>query len=79
MDQITTLCGHRSFVCALAAQPERQLLFSASSDKTCAVWHLDTYVRLRVLVGHHGGLYSLAVHRGRVCSGSLDETIRLWP
>ena len=79
MDQLATLCGHRSFVCALAAQPERGLLFSASCDKTCAVWHLGTYERLHALTGHRGGVYSLTVHGGHICSGSLDETIRVWP
>ena len=98
-----------------------RLLVSASSDKTCRVWHLDTYAPLRTLSAHRGGLYSLAVStrgdltrgdlargdltrgdltrgdlargdltrgdltrgdltRGgpRVCSGSLDETVRVW-
>ena len=78
LEQQATLAGHRSFVCALAADAHRQRLFSASSDKTCIVWHLGTYERLRVLAGHRGGLYSLVVHEGRPCSGSLDETIRVW-
>ena len=77
MDQIATLRGHQSFVCAL--QADGRLLYSASCDKTLAVWRLDTYERLRVVSGHRGGLYSLAVHDGRACSGSLDETIRVWP
>ncbi len=55
LEQQATLAGHRSFVCALAADAHRQRLFSASSDKTCIVWHLGTYERLRVLAGHRGG------------------------
>ena len=86
-----------------------RLLLSASSDKTCRVWHLDTYTPLRTLSAHRGGLFSLAVltrgddvltrgdavltrgdavltrgdavlTRGDgpcVCSGSLDETVRV--
>ena len=76
-DQLATLSGHQSFVCAL--QAAKGLLYSASCDKTLAVWRLDTYERLRVLSGHSSGLYSLAIDaRGRVCSGSLDATIRVW-
>ena len=76
MDQIATLRGHCSFVCALRAAGG--YLFSASSDKTLAMWCLRTYQRLRVLHGHSGGLYSLVVHRGCVISGSLDRTLRVW-
>ena len=76
MDQIATLAGHQSFVCAL--QANAGCLYSASSDKTLAVWSLATYEQLRVLTGHRGGLYSLAVHTGRACSGSLDGTVRVW-
>ena len=78
-DQLATLAGHHSFVCALQASGDR--LYSASSDKTLAVWCLATYERLRVLTGHRGGLYSLALVRGgRACiSGSLDGTMRVWP
>lgn len=77
MDQLQTLAGHRSFVCAL--QAARGLLYSASSDNTCAVWRLDTYKRVHVLSGHQKGVYSLAFHLGRLCSGSLDTTVRVWP
>jgi WD40 repeat protein len=76
-DQITTLAGHRSFVCAL--QRVRGVLFSASCDKTLAAWDLHTYERLHVFTGHRGGLYSLVTHEGRAITGSLDATIRVWP
>ena len=61
-----------------ALQAAAGYLYSASSDKTLAIWDLGTYARLRVLNGHRGGLYSLALHKGHACSGSLDSTIRLW-
>lgn len=77
MEQLATLAGHQSYVCALHALSCRRLL-SASSDKTLAVWDLATYARLRVLTGHRGGLYSLTAHRGCPCSGSLDATVRVW-
>ena len=76
MSQIASLVGHQSFVCAL--QESNGCLLSASCDKTLGVWCLTTYEKLRVLNGHKGGLYSLTVHMGRACSGSLDETIRVW-
>ena len=78
MDQIATLAGHRSFVTALQVAKGDNILYSASSDKTLCEWDLQTYERRRVLTGHKGGLYSLAVHHGRACSGSLDATIRVW-
>jgi hypothetical protein len=31
------------------------------------------------LEGHTSGVYALAVLGGHVCSGSLDETVRVWP
>ena len=68
--------GHASFVTALQAGVA--CLYSASSDKTLAVWSLATYARLHVLSGHRGGLYSLCMHRGRACTGSLDGTVRVW-
>lgn len=77
-DQLATLSGHQSFVCAL--QASRGLLYSASCDQTLAVWRLSTYERLRVFSGHRGGLYSLTIDaHGRACSGSLDATVKVWP
>jgi WD40 repeat protein len=77
-DQLATLSGHQSFVCAL--QASRGLLYSASCDQTLAVWRLSTYERLRVFSGHRGGLYSLTIDAdGRACSGSLDATVKVWP
>ena len=55
------------------------LLFSASSDKTAVVWHVDTYEMLHVFTGHSGGIYSLVLHGGIACSGSLDKEVRIWP
>ena len=34
---------------------------------------------LKTLEGHTSGVYALAVLGGHVCSGSLDETVRVWP
>ena len=80
MDQVATLSGHQSFVCALQASEPRGQLYSASCDKTLGIWSLVTYERLALLRGHAGGLYSLAaLQDGRVCSGSLDATVRVWP
>ncbi len=64
-------------MCAL--QSCRGVLFSASSDKVCLAWDLRTLQRLRTLEGHTSGVYALAVLGGHVCSGSLDETVRVWP
>ena len=34
--------------------------------------------RIRNLKGHDDAVYSVAVHEGRIVSGSFDKTIKLW-
>ncbi|MCA9286369.1 MAG: protein kinase [Phycisphaerales bacterium] len=80
-EAVGSLSGHPGDqVFALAYSPDGHRLYSGSSDRTVAIWNLDTGERERTLPGHDRSIWSLAVTADgtRVASASIDQTVRLW-
>lgn len=64
----------------LTAVPLRSMLFSASTDKTVAVWDSETGERVKRLKGHTSFVNSCyPARRGPqlVCTGSDDGTVKV--
>lgn len=78
--QLTTLRGHSGTVYALAAcnTAAGTKVFSASYDRSLRVWSMDNMICSQTLVRHQGSVASLAVSRGRVFSGAVDSTVKVW-
>ncbi|WP_445243603.1 WD40 repeat domain-containing protein [Microcoleus sp. Pol8_D1] len=53
---------------------------SGNFDRTIRVWNLQTGESVKILRGHTGGIWSVAVclDNQLLASGSGDQTIRLW-
>lgn len=65
---------------ALTEVPLRSMLFSASTDKTVAVWDSETGERVKRLKGHTSFVNSCyPARRGPqlVCTGSDDGTVKV--
>ncbi|XP_052771409.1 E3 ubiquitin-protein ligase TRAF7-like isoform X2 [Mya arenaria] len=77
---ITTLRGHSGTVYALAActTPAGVRVFSASYDRSLRVWSMDNMICSQTLVRHQGSVASLAVSKGRIFSGAVDNTVKVW-
>jgi E3 ubiquitin-protein ligase TRAF7 len=74
------LTGHTGAVYALAVlrAPGRDRLFSASYDKTIRVWNLELMMCAQTLVRHEGSVTCLLTSGGRIFSGAVDNTVKLW-
>ncbi|WAQ96435.1 TRAF7-like protein [Mya arenaria] len=64
---ITTLRGHSGTVYALAA-----------CTTPAGVWSMDNMICSQTLVRHQGSVASLAVSKGRIFSGAVDNTVKVW-
>lgn len=78
--QLTTLRGHSGTVYALAAcnTSSGTKVFSASYDRSLRVWSMDNMICSQTLVRHQGSVACLAVSRGRIFSGAVDSTVKVW-
>ncbi|XP_064628306.1 E3 ubiquitin-protein ligase TRAF7-like [Lineus longissimus] len=79
-DQVTTLVGHSGTIYALAVlqTPAGIKVFSASYDRSLRVWSMDNMICTQTLVRHQGSVACLAISRGRVFSGAVDSTVKVW-
>eukprot|EP01018_Ginkgo_biloba_P004656 Gb_26403 [translate_table: standard] len=82
---IKVLDGHKSAVNALALASDDSILYSAGADSSIIVWRLDKLGDRRdeisaveELKGHRQAVLCLAVVWNAVCSGSADNSIRVW-
>jgi E3 ubiquitin-protein ligase TRAF7 len=81
LDEVATLSGHVGTVYSLAILPStggQTRLFSASYDKSIRVWNLDLMTCSQTMSRHEGSVTCLTVSRGRILSGSVDSTIKIW-
>ncbi|XP_001640067.2 E3 ubiquitin-protein ligase TRAF7 [Nematostella vectensis] len=77
---IETLNGHVGTVYALVvlSAPGQTRLFSASYDRSLRVWNLETFTCLQTLLRHQGSVSTLALSKGRIFSGAVDSTVKVW-
>jgi len=78
--QLETLMGHSGTVYALAVLHTAYgiKVFSASYDRSLRVWSMDNMICTQTLVRHQGSVACLAVSRGRIFSGAVDSTVKVW-
>ncbi|KAF2798827.1 hypothetical protein K505DRAFT_346348 [Melanomma pulvis-pyrius CBS 109.77] len=76
----STLEGHSDHVNAVAFSLDRQLVASASRDKTIRLWEVATGTCYSTLEGHSEWVMAVAFSPDGqlVASASRDKTIRLW-
>uniref|UniRef100_UPI00358EDF87 E3 ubiquitin-protein ligase TRAF7-like isoform X1 n=2 Tax=Myxine glutinosa TaxID=7769 RepID=UPI00358EDF87 len=79
-ERVRTLTGHVGTVYALAvvAMPDQTKVFSASYDRSLRVWSMDNMICTQTLLRHQGSVTALAVSRGRLFSGAVDSTVKVW-
>uniref|UniRef100_A0AAU6MX40 Tumor necrosis factor receptor-related factor 7 n=1 Tax=Argopecten irradians TaxID=31199 RepID=A0AAU6MX40_ARGIR len=79
-NQIVTLKGHTGTVYALAELQTSSgtKIFSASYDRSLRVWSMDNMICTQTLLRHQGSVACLAQSRGRIFSGAVDSTVKVW-
>lgn len=77
---LETLNGHVGTVYGLAvlSAPGQTRLFSASYDRSLRVWNLESFTCVQTLLRHQGSVAALAVTKGRIFSGAVDSTVKVW-
>ncbi|KAJ8773747.1 hypothetical protein K2173_006397 [Erythroxylum novogranatense] len=85
---MATMEAHKSAVNALALSPDGSVLYSGACDRSILVWKREAGVAidaggLRMVVagalrGHSKAILCLAIVSDLVCSGSADNTVRIW-
>ncbi|KAL4639225.1 hypothetical protein ACB092_03G202300 [Castanea dentata] len=84
---VATLEKHKSAVNALALSSDGSVLYSGACDRSILVWEKDSeaidsnfgqMVLVGALRGHTKAILCLAVVSDLVCSGSADNTVRIW-
>ncbi|XP_065065622.1 E3 ubiquitin-protein ligase TRAF7-like isoform X3 [Rhopilema esculentum] len=78
--KIGTLSGHVGTVYDLVVMQmvDTTKIISASYDRSLRVWSLDNMNCVQTLIRHQGSVTSLAVSRGRLFSGAVDSTVKVW-
>jgi len=79
VEEYNRLLGHQAGILDLNFSPNRQLLATASADRTIKLWHPDGSL-WKDLKGHQGGVWSVqfSPDSSILASGSEDNTIKLW-
>ncbi|KAK3758174.1 hypothetical protein RRG08_027806 [Elysia crispata] len=54
-----------------------EVLDNASND-LMQVWSMENMICTQTLVRHQGSVACLAVSRGRIFSGAVDSTVKVW-
>lgn len=77
---LAKLTGHVGTVYDLALMTlvDTTRVISASYDGSLRVWSLDNMQCVQTLFRHEGSVTALAVSRGRLFSGSVDSTVKVW-
>jgi len=69
---------HTDWILAVLLVKDRNMLISASQDKTAKAFDIDTGKCLFTCVGHAENVQSLAVDGNTLITGSIDGTVREW-
>jgi len=79
-NKIAKLTGHAGIVYSLVLMTivDSNRVISASYDGSLRVWSLDNMQCVQTLFRHQGSVTTLAVSRGRIFSGSVDRTVKVW-
>ncbi|WAR18097.1 SNR40-like protein [Mya arenaria] len=80
-DNFAVLKGHTGAIMEIQFTTDGSNLISASTDKTMALWDVDVGERIKKFKGHNGFVNCCNVARRGpqlVCSGSDDQTIKMW-
>ncbi|KAJ0680513.1 putative transcription factor WD40-like family [Helianthus annuus] len=78
---ITTLKKHKLGINALAFSTNENVLYSGGSDRLIIAWEKideDDMAAVAVIKGHVKSILCLSVVSDLLCSGSADETVRIW-
>lgn len=77
---VAKLTGHCGTVYDLVLMTlvDTNRVISASYDGSLRVWSLDNMQCVQTLFRHQGSVTSLAVSRGRLFSGAVDSTVKVW-
>lgn len=80
---LATLEKHKSAVNALALSSDGSVLYSGACDRSILVWEKDgdgggKMVVVGALRGHTKAILCLVVMEDLVCSGSADNSVRIW-
>lgn len=77
-----TLVKHKAGINALAMSTDGTVMYSGASDRTICVWTAASrgggMAVAAVLRGHAKSVLCLATAEDFVCSGSADQTVRIW-
>ncbi|KAG6401692.1 hypothetical protein SASPL_138556 [Salvia splendens] len=74
-----TLAKHKAGVNALAMSGDGAVLYSGASDALVCAWRSENGGEMAVLRGHAKAVLCLAAVADHViCSGSADQTVRVW-
>ena len=52
--------------------------FPGANDRTIKVWNVDKKIPTQTLDRHQGSVCCLAVAKGRIFTGAMDSTIKVW-
>jgi len=75
---LQTFKGHSAMI-EKVIELKRDVIVSASYDKTVRMWNVSTGECLNVLTQHNASVYGLLkLQDGYFVSGSSDKTIRVW-
>jgi WD40 repeat protein len=77
---IAILIGHEGEISKVQFSPNGAKIITASSDRTCRLWAVETGECLQVLEGHSDEIFSCAFnYTGEtIITGSKDNTCRIW-
>eukprot|EP00035_Acanthoeca_spectabilis_P018412 m.391085 g.391085 ORF g.391085 m.391085 type:complete len:440 (+) comp16758_c3_seq1:24-1343(+) len=73
-----TFTGHGDMISALALGLDGTVYSSSDEECTIRVWSGEAREPIRSLMGHAGGVYTLAANEVNLFSGSEDESICVW-